>query len=252
MEDDSTNYFAYNLSQLYKDDLHAVIPITGKTRSGKSTLLMELTAKIWAFRLLKPYKIIWEYMIKAVIANDYFYNDKQDSIMNIKNSRERVYGYDESYWVGDTRKSMDRQQVFLTEVMNSFANKNHVYFMLIQKLKDLDKRFISLSTAVIYILERGEAMLFEPAIDSTITDAGYGFDRFQKEPYLLANKIRAGYNLRKLPSYVSRINFYNLKTSENELERKAWDFYLNNKERWQEKVQQKQKFIYTITKTTTE
>jgi hypothetical protein len=236
-----------------KYDLDAVIPLVGGKRIGKSTQMLIWTAKIWAYEKLKPYNGIWEFIIKTVIPSDIFYNDKQESILNIKNSWKRIYAYDESYFIADKRETMQRQQIFLTHIINSFANRNHIYFMLIQKLNDLDSRFRDSSTGIIYIIERGLGMLFIPNVDPTITTKTFGFEKFEKEPYLLANSDRAKYNLRKLSSYVCDIkDSYNLQASDNELERKAWQVYLQTKEKWQSKIEQKRKVQYTITKTTVE
>ena len=115
--------FCKYVNMVRQQDEDFIMLITGQTRSGKSTLAIEMA-------MLMDSEFEMERQILF---------DIKDLKRRIYEERGRVYLLDEAIFDAFNRDSMSMMNKFLIKVFTVCAERNHVILMLIPKVKWLDK-----------------------------------------------------------------------------------------------------------------
>lgn len=219
MKETRLNLNAYCLYRMPDFDLDSFNIGFGFARIGKSTLASQLQKRYYCFRNMIPLNEINEWMIKnKILKKTVLHTQKQNSKELINKCREQFIWIDEGYLFGDRRNAMKDQLVQLTHDVNTGADNNNVFIMLIQDLSDLDLRFVNKANSMIGITERSFGLLFSRAKNFSFIKDSYNFEYIQKHQNLFNSYDKGLDTLKKLPSYTYHEEWPELQTfKEDEL-----------------------------------
>jgi hypothetical protein len=233
MKDNKLNFECYCLAKANEFDLDMFVVVIGSARSGKSVLTLQCMIKIYQFRLMVKRSQSIKYILENnIVADQIIYSLKQKSAFQERftNSPPSIFVFDDSYLTSDRRKAMTKQILFLSHIENTLANKNHITFMLIQNLTDLDRRFLDKSSSLITVKDRGHGKIFAKNKSYPFIKSYYGFERFEKNPNLLASEDLAEYNQDRMATRCGNISWRDLTGG---LSKKLFVIYKTNKEKYQ-------------------
>lgn len=130
--------FCKYINKVRQQDEDFIILITGQTRSGKSTLAIEMAMHI---------DISFE-MEKQILF------DMKDLGRKIYEDKGKVYILDEAIFDAFNRDSMSIMNKWLIKIFTVCAERNHVILMLIPKVKWLDKPVKERISFVFYTIKQ--------------------------------------------------------------------------------------------------
>jgi ribosomal protein L32 len=252
--DTNLNFLCYLESQAYKLDLDIHTLEVGATRTGKSTLFFQRTRRGRAFR--EGFKTLREadrYLIDHNFATENVaYTDSQNLRVMLKNKDQDFLSAEEGYLLADRREALYAKNIKLTQDINAYASKDHVFTTQIQNSIDLEVRFVNKANIFILLTERGKGMVFCKSNNFPIIKASFGFERFIKYPNLLNFQDIGERNLMMLHSYIFTIHWNTLDDCQNcghrqhrdricdycncknyEVENAFFETYLKAKANWQ-------------------
>jgi len=232
LADKRINFLAFCYSKLKLYDLDGFTIITGFPRSGKSTLALDLTRRIFAFwlnvNLREATKYARDKWLKEYI---YYIPSHFGFSRKFEKEREKIFLLDEGYFTGDRREAMNLQQIKTTQTINAFANRRHITFFLIQFSEDLDFRFFKRAIAWLHIYERGKALIFTREKSFSFKEDVFGVKKILESNvrnkdmlyYMLKKRASGIISWKKLISREEKINF------EKEITRIKLDYPLQHK-----------------------
>jgi hypothetical protein len=225
------NYTAFNLAMIPSFDLESHIIIIGSARSGKSTLLLQFTRRIYSIWLNIPLSEVNKRLIDIDwLFNNYIYTMKQTNSV-FQKQHKSVIGIDDAYFIADKRQNMSNPNIQFTHLINGLASHNNIVFTLIQNLTDLDTRIVSKSPLLILDYGRGVALGYTKQQNFPIIKSSYDFEIFERYPRLLSNEDVALELLRSRTGYTCNYSWSAFK--ENDV---FWNQYKSRKESLQNEI----------------
>ena len=202
MRDTKLNFNGYCLSRAPDFDLDTFNITFGFARIGKSTQACQLQKRYYAFRNEIPFAEINDWILKNhILKKTVLHTQKQNATELIVHSKEQFLWIDEGYLFGDRRRALTDQLIDLSHDVNTNADNNNIFFMLIQDLSDLDLRFVSKANTLTGITERGSGLLFASHKHFAIIKDSYNFEFLKKHQNLLNTYEKGLDTLKKLPAF---------------------------------------------------
>jgi len=216
LKDTRLNFLAFCYDKLHVYDLDGFTVISGFPRVGKSTLALDLTRRIFAFRLEKTLKEATKFARDNWLKNYVFYIPSHyEFSRRFERENDQIFLLDEGYFAGDRREAMNFQQIKTTQTINAFANHRHITFFIIQFSEDLDFRFFKRAIAWVHCYERGKALIFTRQKSFSFQNDIFGVEKIFKSNirnkdvylYLLRRRALGKITWHKLASHEKSINF---------------------------------------------
>jgi len=139
--DSNLRKFCKYIAKVRKQDEDFVMLVSGQTRSGKSTLAIEIAMLI-----------------------DPDFNIEKNILFDIKELGKRIfdekgkeYILDESIFDAFSRDAMSSMNKWLIKVLTACAERNHIIIMIIPKVKWLDKPVRERISFMFYTIKHSEA-----------------------------------------------------------------------------------------------
>ncbi len=211
LKDNESNFFAYLLSKGREFDLDFVFLIFGYARIGKSTLALDLFARLTSFVDMKPYEIaIQKVFEKQNLQNSFIYSQKEYE--RFLTQKYNVFIHDEASLTENRRLHFLESQTKFLSAINSSALNNNIHFVLIQNYKDFDMLIKRKANGFIFVYQRGRALLFaKPKNFAFLTYENQEFEDLASKTFLFKT-LRSGLQkLKSLPSYICELRFPNIK-----------------------------------------
>ena len=210
---------AIEQAPLYDTNITAILD--GFARSGKGNIVGHMMRNYYYARFVrtgapKSMAQVDDWLVEHNIAkNNGCYSELQDMQQMFSRVRGAPFFCDETYYQADKREWALKQHTATNHTLNTKAYLNNFYIDEIQNLGDIEFRHINNSNIVVSIVERGRALVHAAEHSFTIQRASYGFEKFEKEPNLLASLERGIYQLKRLRSYVHEWHWKPLDTCAN-------------------------------------
>lgn len=215
IRDRKNNFYAYCLSRMREFDLDSFNIIFGFARIGKSNEVLILCKLIIAFRNNLTLRESERFMLeKGFLKKSVIHSDKQSIKEAIMENPFGIVVIDEGYVFADKREAMTQKLIGLTHDVNTNADQNLIWFVLIQREDDLDYRFTDKANSILGLTKRGLGILFSVEKNFAMIKDLYNFEFIRKHPNLMSDYIRGMHTLRQLKAFVYSIRHKDIEDSD--------------------------------------
>lgn len=234
-KDNFFNFRCYSIAEMYKYDLDCTISKVGYGRIGKSIFTLWELIRIVAFRKNLSLKEAQNWLISQNIVPEHvIYSDLENFDRKVGSIPNSYYIFDDAIFIADKREAMYSSLIKITKKISTFGKLNNIYWVNIQNLSDLDSRFTNKSNIIDVVTQRGLAYTYCSFKNVSIIKDFFGFEIFQKKPFLLrGTELQIEHNLKRIHSYIHKTKWRDMsKDPLSSKYNKLYDIYYANKDLW--------------------
>lgn len=219
LHDSYLNYKSYNLYEMANHDIDRISMKIGANRVGKSIETLHEIIRVTCFEQNLRIKDAISFLVKSDLIDKRTILDENEDWQSLFETREKeIFFFDEAFTTGaDKRDAMTDLLKTWTHILSKYAKNNNLSYLLLPRIRYIDNRFTDKSNSCTVLSERGLGYDFAKKSNYPLIDDSYGFDRFKKNPQLLENDISAEHNLKRLPSFIHKIKWQDMKAEQNKI-----------------------------------